>query len=306
MAKTSALTPAGPPGRGTVFKGVAYVLIAILFFDAMSIAARFLLDRYSAQELSVYRNVLGVLPSLIVLIWTGELRLRGSNLKMRQWKLAVSRGLVVALAQVFFFAALGLLEYATVATLMFTNALFLVALSVPVLREKVGFWRWGAVLTGFAGVLLILRPGSDTFSLAALLPVAAAFCYAVAGLFARKIDRDVSTSLLYLYSAAAAAVGALILAISTIEFTQITSLKDAGLILCMGFSGGCGVLAITLGYRTVPPSIVAPFQYFGLLTALAIGYLFFNELPVETLFPGVFFILASGLLILWREGRTKS
>lgn len=293
------------PTRNAVFKAVAFVLLAILFFDAMSIAVRTLLTRYSAQELSVYRNVLGVIPSLVVMIWVGELKLRGNKLKIRQWKLAMSRGLVVALAQVFYFAALGRLEYATTVALMFTNALFVVALSVPVLREKVGAWRWGAVLIGFLGAMLILRPGSDTFTMAALLPVAAAFCYANAGLMVRKIDREVSTALLYLYSSVAAALGALVLAMLTTEFRPVSTLKDAGLILFMGLAGGCGVLSLTLGYRAVPPSIVAPFQYFGLLSATAIGFLFFDELPLETLFPGIFFIIGSGLLILWREGRNR-
>jgi drug/metabolite transporter (DMT)-like permease len=293
------------PAPNAVFKAVAFVLLAILFFDAMSIAGRFLLARYSAQELSVYRNTIGVIPSLVVMIWVGELKLRGNNLKIRQWKLAMARGFVVALAQVFYFAALARLEYATIAALMFTNALFVVALSVPVLREKVGAWRWGAVLVGFVGVILILRPGSDAFTLGALLPVAAAFCYAIAGLFVRKIDKGVSTALLYLHSATAAAVGALAIAMFTTPFTPVASLKDAGLIFLMGLAGGSGVLSLTIGYRAVPPSIVAPFQYFGLLSATAIGLLFFGKLPLQTLFPGVFFIVGSGLLILWREGRAR-
>ncbi|NOX72333.1 MAG: DMT family transporter, partial [Alphaproteobacteria bacterium] len=253
-----------PATRAMVLKAVAFVLLAILFFDAMSVSVRLLLGSYSAQQLSVFRNVLGVIPSLLVMIWAGELRLRGNHLKIRQWPLAMGRGLLVALAQVFLFAALGLLEYATITTLMFTGALFIVALSVPFLGEKVGVWRWGAVLVGFAGVLLVLRPGSDTFSLAALLPVAAAFCYSISGVMVRKIDRDVSSPLIYLYTAFAAASGAIILAVLTGSFSPINSLSDAALILFMGLSGGCGVLSLMLGYRLVPPSIVAPFQYFGL------------------------------------------
>jgi drug/metabolite transporter (DMT)-like permease len=294
-----------PATRAMVLKAVAFVLLSVLFFDAMSVSVRLLLDTYSAQELSVYRNTLGVIPSLFVMIWVGELRLRGNNFKIRQWPLALGRGLLVALAQVFLFAALGALEYATITTLMFTGALFVVALSVPFLGERVGLWRWGAVLVGFAGVLLVLRPGSDTFSLAALLPVTAALCYAIAGVIVRKIDKDVSNALLYLYSAFAAATGATILAATTTSFSQIGSLGDAALILFMGLSGGCGVLSLMLGYRLVPPSIVAPFQYFGLLTALAIGFFIFDELPVDTLFPGIFLIIGSGLLILWREGRAR-
>jgi len=286
-----------------VLKAVAFVVLSILFFDGMSVSVRLLLRDYSAQELSVYRNVLGVVPSLAVMMWAGELRLSRGNFKIRQWPLAFGRGLLVAVAQVFLFAALGLLAYATITTLMFTGALFVVALSVPFLGEKVGLWRWGAVLVGFAGVLLILRPGADTFSLAALLPVAAAFCYAIAGIVVRKIDTDVSNALIYLYSAFAAAIGAGVLAALTTSFSPIGSVADVALILFMGISGGCGVLSLMLGYRLVPPSIVAPFQYFGLLSALAIGFFIFGEAPIDTLFPGLFLIIGSGLLILWREAR---
>lgn len=293
------------PTRALVLKAILFLLASILFFDAMSIAVRHLLLRYSAQELSAYRNVLGVLPSLIVMIWVGELRLRGSKLKIRQWRLALMRGLIVAAAQLFYYAALGHLEYATVAALSFSGPLFVVALSVPVLGERVGLWRWGAVLAGLVGVILVLKPGSDAFSLAALLPVAAAFCYALSTMTVRRFDADVSNALAYLYSALASAGGAIVFAAITTDFHPVQSLSDAFQILFMGLSGGTGVLFLMLGYRLVPPSIVAPFQYFGLITALAVGYVFFSELPIETLFPGVIFIIASGFIILWREGRER-
>jgi len=294
------------PDRKLVLRAVMFLIVSILFFDAMSIAVRQLLDRFSAQELSAYRNFLGVLPSLVVMVWVGELRLRGTNLRIRQWKLALMRGLIVAAAQLFYYAALGHLEYATVASLGFSGPLFVVAMSVPVLGEKVGLWRWGAVLIGLVGVLLVLRPGSDAFSLAALFPVGAAFCYALSTMTVRKFDTGVSNALIYLYSSLASAAGAALFASVTTEFTPITSWADAGLILFMGLSGGVGVLCLMLGYRLVPPSIVAPFQYFGLISALAVGWFFFNELPVATLFPGVLFIVASGLVILWREGRVQN
>lgn len=289
-----------------MIRAVIFLLLSILLFDAMSIAVRHLLARYSAQELSAYRNFLGVLPSLIVMVWVGELRLRGTNLRIRQWKLALLRGVIVAGAQLFYYASLGHLEYATVATLGFAGPVMVVALSVPILGERVGIWRWGAVLIGFAGVLMVLRPGADTFSQTALLPIGAAFCYALSAMTVRKFDSDVSNALVYLYSSVAAAGSALVLALITTRFSPVQDVADAGLILFMGLSGGTGVLCLMLGYRLVSPSIVAPFQYFGLISALLIGYLVFGELPVTTLFPGVLFIVGSGFIILWREGRAKT
>ncbi|MEZ5715148.1 MAG: DMT family transporter [Paracoccaceae bacterium] len=141
-------------------KAVALLLLAILCFDVMSLLVRMLTARYAPPELSAYRNVLGIVPSLLLLVWTGELRCAAPRPKIENWPLAVARGLAVALAQLLYYAALARLELATVATLGQTNALFVVVLSVLLLGERVGPWRVGALILGFVGVIWILRPGS--------------------------------------------------------------------------------------------------------------------------------------------------
>jgi len=113
----------------------------------------------------------------------------------------------------------------------------------------------------------------------------------------------VSNALLYLYSSAAAAVGAIVLAAFTTEFSALHSLADAGLIFVMGVLGGTGVLFMMLAYRMAAPSILAPFGYFGILSAFGLGWLVFDEAPVATLFPGVLLIVGAGVLIMWREGQ---
>jgi len=179
-----------------------------------------------------------------------------------------------------------------------------VLLSVVLLRERVGPWRIGALLIGFLGVVWILRPGSEAFTLVALLPVGAAFCYALAMVTVRFFGPEVSNGLLYLYSSAAAAVGAILFASVMTEFTPIQSLFDGGLIFLMGILGGTGVLFMMLAYRMTAPSLLAPFGYFAILSAFFFGWLVFGEAPVETLFPGVLLIVAAGGLIMWRENRS--
>ena len=289
--------------RLLALKAVGLLLLALLCFDMMSLLVRFLSARYAPPELSAYRNVLGIVPSIALLVWTGELRLRGSSLRIANWPLAVARGLAVAMAQLFFYAALAQLELATVATLGQTNALFVVILSVVLLRERVGPWRVAALLIGFAGVIWILRPGSEAFSLSALLPVGAAFCYALSMVTVRFFGPEVSNGLLYLYASAAAAVGAIVFAAVMTEFSPIASLADAGLIFLMGILGGTGVLFMMLAYRMAAPSLLAPFGYFAILSAFCFGWLVFGEAPVDTLFPGVLLIVAAGALIMWRENR---
>ena len=286
-------------------RAILICLIAYLCFDLMSIHVRYLSVRYSAQELSVYRNILGILPSIILLAYTRELSMKPSDYKLVQWKLALFRGFVVAIAQLLFYTALGQLELATVSALGQTNALFVVLLVIIMYREQVGIWRWGAVVIGFIGALWIVRPGSDVFSWIALFPIGAAFCYAFSVVSLRSFDRSISNSILYLYSAFAAAIGALFFALFTNSFSPILSLFDAGLILSMSICGGFGVIFLMIAYRQADATVLAPFSYFGILTAFFFGWLLFGELPIDKLFPGVILIIGSGLLILWREQRAK-
>lgn len=295
-----------PPRHGNALKAVIYLLLSVLCFDLMSILVRVMLTHgYSAQELSAYRNVLGVIPSVALMLWTGELRLRGPSLRIRQWKLAFLRGLAVAVAQLVFYTALGYLELATVSALAQTNALFVVILSMLILGERVGIWRWSAVAIGFVGAMWILRPGSEAFSPYAILPIIAAACYAYSVISVRQFDREVSNALLYLYSAISAALGAIVLAFFTTDFTPIASLADAGVIFALAIAGGVGVLFLMLAYRAADPSLLAPFGYFGILSAFVFGWLFFGEAPVDTLFPGVLLVVGAGSVIIWRENRWR-
>ena len=212
---------------------------------------------------------------------------------------------MVAIAQLMFYTALGQLELAAVSALGQTNALFVVLLAILMFREKVGFWRWGAVILGFIGAIWIVRPGTDVFSWIALLPIGAAFCYAFAVVSLRSFDRSISNSILYLYSAFAAAIGAIFFALFTNSFSPILSITDAGLILSMSICGGFGVIFLMIAYRQADATVLAPFSYFGILTAFFFGWLLFGEFPVDKLFPGVILIIGSGLVILWREQRAK-
>jgi drug/metabolite transporter (DMT)-like permease len=211
------------------------------------------------------------------------------------------RGLLIAVAQLLFYLSLGHIEFATVSTIIYSMALFSVAFSVPILGEQVGLVRWIAVIIGFVGVIWVVGPGSDAFSPMALLPLGAAALYALSSVTVRLIDKDVSNALVYLYSAFFAAVGAIILAVSTTQFSPVTSWADLGMIVGVGLLGGTGVLLLMVAYRLATPSVLAPFNYLGILSAFTLGWLIFGEAPFAQLFPGVLLIIVGGLLVIWRE-----
>ena len=283
--------------------GLAIILslIALTLFDAMGLIIKHLSDGYSAAELSAWRNMFGLIPSIIALWSSRAWHAGGRRLKIRQWKLALIRGAVVTCAQLCFYMSLGLMAFATASTITYASALFTTALAIPILGEKVGWVRWIAVLVGFVGVIMVVRPGSDSFSVYALLPLAAAAFYALVGVTARLFDDDVPSPLVNLYSSIAAVIGAFTIAYFWGGFTPIASLTDLGWIMAMGGFGGTAVLFLVVSYRMTEQSNLAPFSYFGIPLAFVMGWAFFDETPWNTLFPGAILIAAGGLLIVWRE-----
>lgn len=289
-----------------VLRAIFILILAVLSFDVMAICVRLLQPAYSAAELSAYRNVLGVIPSLIVMSYMGQLQFKRSALRLPQWRLALLRGCFIAVAQLSFYGALGLMELATVSALAQTNGLFVVLLSIAVLGEKVGKWRWGALMLGFAGAMLILKPGSDAFSVQALLPIVAALFYGLSMVTIQLFDKESPNTLIYLYASTASALASILFVFFFEGFSPLPDLRDAAAIFVMSMAGGCGVLLMMLAYRSAPPSALAPFQYFSILSAFFFGWAIFGELPIEDLFPGTLFIIGAGAIIIWRENFVKS
>jgi drug/metabolite transporter (DMT)-like permease len=179
--------------RPTDRTGLAIILslVALTLFDAMGLIIKHLSDSYSAAELSAWRNLFGLVPSVIALASSKAWRSSGKRLKIRQWKLALMRGAIVTFAQLCFYMSLGLMAFATASTITYASALFTTALAIPLLGERVGWVRWSAVLIGFVGVILVVQPGSDSFSIYALLPLAASAFYALVSVTARPFGEPV-------------------------------------------------------------------------------------------------------------------
>jgi len=280
-------------------------LLALVLFDAMGLIIKRLSTDYGAAELSAYRNMFGLIPAAVALWWSHDWHAGGRKMGLRQWRLAVLRGVVLTLAQFAYYLSLGILAFATATTITYANALFVVVLSVFILRERIGLPRWSAVVVGFVGVVLVVGPGRDTFSSAALLPLIAAACYAFTTVTARLFDDGVPTPMINLYSSFIAACGALVLAAGTTGFSPLAHQTDIWWIAAMGAFGGSAVLLLITAVRMTEQSNLAPFSYFGIPIAFVLGWLFFGETPWHDLFPGALLIVLGGLVIIWRERRLK-
>jgi drug/metabolite transporter (DMT)-like permease len=296
----------GPDRADLFLRAILINMAGIFLLDVMGLIIKHLSGDYGAAELSAYRNLFGMVPSLGFLWLSARWQAGGRRLRIRQWPLAWLRGGFVTLAQFLFYLSLARMEFATASTIAFSMALFITAFAVPLLGERVGGFRWSAVVVGFVGVVMVMGPGSDSFSLDTLLPLGAAMLYALSSVTVRMFEDDVPTPLINLYANIAAAVGAIALTLATGGFTPVASATDLAWIFIMGALGGSGVLCLIVSFRMTEPSNLAPFNYFGIPFAFVLGWLFFGEAPVGQLFPGVLLIVAGGLLIVWRERRRRS
>lgn len=298
-----ALTSPSAGESTRVLPAIALSLLGLLLLDSMGAIIKHLSADYAAPQLVAFRNLFGMAPSLLVLFTSRAWHRSGRPLIIAQWRLALFRGLLVAFAQICFYVSLAHLAFATAATLTFATPLFVTALTATLLREVVGPWRWLAVAVGFAGIVLVMRPGSEVFTPYALLPLGAALGYASSGVTVRLISGAVPSATVNLYSHLGALIGATAFMFATGSYGAVATLADWLWIFSLGTAGGLGVLCLVIAYRWTSPSNLAPFDYFGIPFSFALGWIFFAEAPFQRLFPGVVLIVAGGFLIVWRERR---
>ena len=282
-------------------QAILTIIGAMFSFSLMGVAVRFLTTDYSIFQISFTRNLFGFLPILLLLAYSEQLKALQTPFVRWEWLICVIRGVSVALAQLCLFMAYKNLEFATVGTLIFSGPFFVTALSVPLLGAQVGFWRWSAVLMGFGGVVMIMQPGTGIFSLFSVLPILAALCYATSSTLVKLFSADHLSGVIQFRSQIFATGCSLFLLLCFGEVEPIASAVDLGLFFALGFLGGVGVLGLVVAYRMSQPSLLAPFEYFGIPFALFLGWWFFSEAPIERLFPGVLVIVAGGLVIVWRQ-----
>ena len=277
------------------------LLFGICAFDMMGILVRMLGGSYPILQIAVLRNLFGVLPALFLLWHARQL----SNLTMllnRQGLLVtLIRSASVAIAQFCFYNALTRIEFATATALAFCGPMFLTALSVPVLGHRVGVWRWSAILIGFAGVVTILQPFRDGFSLAMILPVMAAFFYAVSSILVRRFPADVPSPVIQFSQQIVTFVIMLVALFLFQQPVPATGISDILLFVLVGIFGGTGVMCLVIAYRLADPGSVSPFEYFGIPISFCLGWLFFREAPFDDLFPGILLIVIAGITIIVRE-----
>lgn len=273
---------------------IGTLCVGIFFLSLNDAIAKWLTAHYSPLQIVFLRNLVA-LPIVVGV----ALVLRGpGSLRTAHMGVHALRGLFLVGGAVTFFFALKFLPLAEATSLVFAAPIFITALSVPILGESVGWRRWAAVVVGFLGVLVIVRPGAAAFQAASLFGVATAVFYALIMISARRIGESEGMWTLMVY----VVLFPLIFTAMMVPFVW-TPLDFGHLPLLVGLAvfGTLGMTLITQGFRMAPPSVVAPFDYTALIWATLLGWMIWGELPDLWTYVGAAVIIASGIYIVLRE-----
>ena len=220
-----------------------------------------------------------------------------------QPKLQLIRGLLLFCANILFFYSISIISLAKAITLAFIAPLIVTALSPFLLGEKVGYKRWAAVITGFIGSLIVIRPGFVELNLASIAALGTGVLYGFYLIVTRKLhDSDNPLLTLLLTGIVGAVLGSLIMPTVWVSPT----ITEWYMMFAIGFFASLGHLFIILSLRYADASKLAPFGYFEIVTSIIIGYYFFNHFPDSWTFLGLFIIISSGIYIFRREHKIRS
>ena len=292
-------SPAATVGRPQdVRRGILLMVTAIAVFAVMDIVVKVLTQDYEVLQVVWARFTF---HALIFLIVFSGMRMR-DLFATRRPGLQIARSFLLMTATMFFFTALSHLPLADAISIGFVSPLLVTAFAIPILGEKVGIRRWAAILVGFAGVLIIIRPGLGVMHWAAVMPLGMATCFALYQILTRIAGRteDARTSQVW-----ASAVGVIVLScIAPFVWTPPTAVGWL-LMAAAGMCGGVGHYILIKAYEIAPASILSPFVYTQLLWMIIAGYVIFGDFPDAWTLTGGAVVVASGLYIFHREARVK-
>ena len=306
------------PTRRLALIGILSAVGGSLVFSVNDVAIKFLSGDYALHEVVLIRSSIGLAVMILcVLPFQGGF----PALRTRRIGAHLLRALCVVASNLFYFLGLAALPLADAVAVFFVAPLLITALSVLLLGETVGPRRWLAVGIGLAGVIVMLRPGPDSFQWAALFPLVSALCYALMHMLTRhmRVSEKAVTMAFYVQLSFISVCLVMGLVVGDGRFAQQSDPSlaflfrgwtwpdpaDWPIFLASGAASALGGLLIAQAYRLCEAGLVAPFEYVSMPMAIFWGATVFGEWPDRTAWIGITLICGGGLYMLWREAASR-
>lgn len=279
-------------------QGIALMVLAMIALATMDGIAKYLTETYSIPQILCVRFWIFLAFALILARPAGVTK----AIRSPRPGLQIVRSLMLMVEMATFILAFSLLPLADVHAVAAVTPLIAMALAAMVLGERIGPHRWAAVVIGFAGVLVIIRPGIGVFDKVTLLPLLAAFLWATYQILVRLVGRTDAGETTVLYTAITGLV--IFTAIAPFVWTP-PDMEGIVLMLVIGLLGSLGHTFLIFALRLAPASALQPFSYVLPVWAAFMGWLIFTEIPDVWTVLGGAMVAAGGLYAFWRERRAK-
>jgi drug/metabolite transporter (DMT)-like permease len=278
--------------------GILHMIAATIVFAGSSALTKWLVATYPVGEVLFVRAVASLIGAgALILPYAGFAVFRTARLRDH-----LVRGVSQACSQTFLVIAFSLMPLASAVAINFSAPLFATIAAIVILKEMVSPARWAALIIGFLGVLLVSRPGVDTFGIGSLFALANAVLFGTVTVGVRRMTATESTATLTMYQMLVlTAVFAASLPLGWVAPTG----ADWGAMTANGLGNAIGQYLWTRALHLAPTSAIVPFNYFSLVWAIILGFLVWGDIPSANLIAGSAIVAGSGMFLFWRESRGR-
>ena len=272
-------------------------MAAFFMFTVMNVFAKLLSARHSVIEIGFYRNLIACMPFLFLVFVMGK---RDILVIRSKPSLVGFRAILGSISLVTTFAAFSLMPMAETTVLLFTSSLFIPMLGMIFLAERVGPYRWSAVVTGFVGVVVMAGPAGRISALGVTVAIAAALMHATLQIVLRYLGRYERPETITFYFLV---IGTLVTALPLPFVAVAPTVSELPLLFGVGLSGALAQWLLSNAFRDAPAAVVTVFNYSGIVWATLFGWLIWDDWPLPAVLVGAGIVIASNGFIIWRESR---
>ncbi|NCO04058.1 MAG: DMT family transporter [Alphaproteobacteria bacterium] len=280
-----------------IILGMSAGLAAFFMLAVMNVFAKLLSETHHVIEIAFYRNLIATLPFLFMIFILKKREIMKINSRKKG---VIARAIIGTVSLITTFAAFAAMPMADTTAFLFTASLIIPILGFFFLGEKVGIYRWGAVLIGFIGVLVMLSPSGEINMIGVALALSAATMHAVLQTILRYLGKTEKPKTITFYFVL---IGTFVAAIPLPFVASMPTMAELPLFIAVGFSGLAAQYLLSIAFGNAPAAVVTVFNYSGIIWATIFGWMIWSDWPAHTIWIGGGIVIASNIFIIWRESR---
>jgi drug/metabolite transporter (DMT)-like permease len=286
-----------PKKQDNIVKGMVAGLAAFGMLAIMNVFAKLLSETHHVIEIAFYRNLIATLPFLFVIFAMKKREILKINSRPKG---VLTRAVIGTISLITTFAAFAAMPMADTTAFLFTSSLIIPILGFFFLAEKVGPYRWGAVVVGFVGVIIMLNPSGNVNMIGIALAISAASMHAILQTILRYLGKTEKPETITFYFVF---IGTFVAAILLPFVATMPTLQEIPLFIGVGLTGLLAQYLLSVAFGNAPAAVITVFNYSGIIWATAFGWWIWSDWPAQTIWIGGSIVIISNIFMIWRESR---